>query len=248
MRRLLIFGGTSEGRELAEFCRSRDIPADVSVTTGYGAELLGSDGLVNVLTGRLDSREMSALMRSEGYAAVIDATHPYAAEATGNIKKACADSGMPYYRLIRERCAVTGKTAGTAEELVKLLNESDGVILSALGSKELPVLAEVTDSRKRIWLRVLPAEGIAEYCASFGFDPGHVITGKGPFTVEENLAHIKRSGARILVTKESGIKGGYPEKAEAAEKAGIELITLTRPAEEGCTPEKMKELIGELML
>ena len=82
----------------------------------------------------------------------------------------------------------------------------------------------------------------------FGFERNHVITGKGPFTAEENLLHIKRSGARILVTKESGKAGGYPEKAEAARLAGIEMITLTRPAEDGYPPERMREIIGELAL
>ena len=40
MSEVLIFGGTTEGRLLAEFCAAKGIRAAVSVTTGYGAELL----------------------------------------------------------------------------------------------------------------------------------------------------------------------------------------------------------------
>lgn len=36
MFRILIFGGTTEGRELADFCHSNRIPAAVCVTTGFG--------------------------------------------------------------------------------------------------------------------------------------------------------------------------------------------------------------------
>ena len=42
MFRILIFGGTTEGRELADFCHSNRIPAAVCVTTGLGKELLSS--------------------------------------------------------------------------------------------------------------------------------------------------------------------------------------------------------------
>ena len=40
MSEVLIFGGTTEGRLLAEFCATKEIRAAVSVTTDYGAELL----------------------------------------------------------------------------------------------------------------------------------------------------------------------------------------------------------------
>ena len=233
MSRILIFGGTSEGRELAEFCRAENIPADVSVTTGYGAELLGNDGSVNVFTGRLDSREMTVLMNSEGYAAVIDATHPYAAEATANIKKACAKTGTPYYRLLRDECETSGTCVEDLDELAGLLNATDKVILSTLGSKEFPVFTKVNGFRERVWFRVLPAEGLTEMCGRYGFDTSHIIAEKPPYSVERNIAHIKLSGAGILVTKECGIKGGYPEKIAAAKECGIETITVTRPKESG---------------
>ena len=86
--KLLIFGGTTEGREIAEWCAANDIFADVSVTTDYGARLLGSSRSLNVFTGKLDCAEMKTLIGAGNYAAVIDATHPYATEATSNIRKA----------------------------------------------------------------------------------------------------------------------------------------------------------------
>ena len=229
--KLLIFGGTTEGRELAQWCAANGIPADVSVTTGYGARLLGQGELLNVFTGKLDCKEMQTLMTAGNYAAVVDATHPYAAEATANIKRACAETGTPCLRLAREECVVKGMSVSSDDALVELLNGTDKVILSTLGSKELPLLARVHDRRRRVWLRVLPAEGIKEQCAAYGFDPSHVIAQTPPYTVEENKRHIRRSGAQILVTKESGAAGGYPEKTAAAEELGIETITLTRPRE-----------------
>ncbi len=76
MCELLIFGGTTEGRLLAEYCEKSGIAADVSVATEYGAELLPEG--VNVLCGRLDNSQMTAFMKKKRCAMVIDATHPYA--------------------------------------------------------------------------------------------------------------------------------------------------------------------------
>ena len=244
MKKLLIFGGTTEGRELSEWCEANGIYADVSVTTDYGARLLGSSELLNIFTGKLDSGEMKSLIKAGDYTAVVDATHPYAAEATANIRAACSEAGAVYYRLLRRPAELSGVCVNSMKELIQILDSTDKVILSTLGSKELPELAKVKN-RSRIWLRVLPAEGIAEQCVRYGFDESHVIQGKGPFTVDQNIAHIKQSGAQLLVTKESGAAGGYPEKTEAAAKCGIRTITITRPKEEGLTFDELKMIITE---
>ena len=242
--KILIFGGTTEGRELSEWCAANGIFADVSVTTDYGARLLGSDDMLNVFTGKLDCKEMKTLIRAGGYAAVIDATRPYAVEATANIREACEETDIPYYRLLRENSKLSGLCVNDLAELVSELDKTDQTVLSTLGSKELPALAKVRDIG-RIWLRVLPSDGIEDLCVSYGFDRAHIITGKGPFTVEENTAHIRQSGAKILVTKESGAAGGYPEKTEAAHICGIKTITIKRPAENGYTFDKLTKILTE---
>ncbi|MGN0587199.1 MAG: precorrin-6A reductase [Oscillospiraceae bacterium] len=247
MYKLLIFGGTTEGRLLAEFCAEHGISADISVTTDYGETLLPQSSCINVLNGRLDKEDIKALITKEKYIAVIDATHPYAVNATENIRSACDDLGTGYYRLIREKSGdISGRTFSNLMELVKYLDDTDKRVLSTLGSKELPALTAVKDYKSRIWARVLPADRIIEYCCSLGFDEDKVITGKGPFSVEENIRHIKMSGAEILVTKESGAAGGFPEKAAAADKCGIELVTLLRPTEKGYTLKQIQKIILEI--
>lgn len=44
--------------------------------------------------------EMTALL--QGAALCVDATHPYAVDATKNIRAACAVAGVEYHRLLRE--------------------------------------------------------------------------------------------------------------------------------------------------
>lgn len=241
MYKLLIFGGTTEGRLLAEHCAESGISADVSVATDYGASLLPEG--VNVLCGRLDTEQMTALMLEKKYAMVIDATHPYAVEATKNIKAACENTGLHFLRLLRKSSASQGRTVRDMQELTALLNCTDVTVLSTLGSKALPELTNVRNYRERLWIRVLPSAEILEQSRRLGYDEAKVIQEKGPFTVEQNVAHIQKSCAKILVTKESGETGGYSEKAEAARICGAEMITLMRPAEDGCSLEEIIDII-----
>lgn len=244
MCRVLIFGGTTEGREIAEFCAVRGIPALSSVTTELGAELL-PDG-ADVTVGRLDINGMAELIR-RGFSLVVDATHPYAEEASANIKAACEAVGVRYFRVIREGGLLEyyGEVVFDTNELVERLNALSGVILSTLGSKEAAALTKVSDYAERVWLRVLPAPENVERCVSLGFDRAKIITGKGPFSFERNVEHIRQSGAAVLVTKNSGAAGGYPEKAAAAWECGVMLITIGRPRESGLSLDEMKAVIDK---
>ena len=75
---VVIFGGTSEGRELAEYAEAHHIPVLVSVVSGYGESLLRESDLVQVHTGALDEAAMRQFLREAAPKLVLDATHPYA--------------------------------------------------------------------------------------------------------------------------------------------------------------------------
>ena len=90
-RRILLFGGTTEGRELTRF----GLPLIYSVATAYGAELVRGAENTEIAVGRMDAAEMEKFIRESGIACVSDATHPYAREARENIRAACAASGTP---------------------------------------------------------------------------------------------------------------------------------------------------------
>lgn len=244
MFKLLIFGGTTEGRLLAEYCSEKNIDCDVSVATPHGAALLPKG--TNCFCGRLDSRQMAELMTEMQYSAAADATHPYAAEASANIRNACMAANLPYYRLVRERADLWGEAAENIQEIIRILNRCDDTVLCSLGRKALPALTDVKNYGERLWLRLLPSEDVTEYCRSLGYDEKKIICQGGSFTVGLNTEHIRRSQAKILLTKESGAKGGYPEKAAAARKCGIRMITLVRPPEKGFSLEEFKKLLERM--
>lgn len=246
MCKILIFGGTTEGRELAEFCEKNKIRADVSVATEYGAKLLSQSEYIKIFTGKLDCDQMRDFISSQNYTVIIDATHPYAVDATKNITAACKKTGTEYFRLLRENnSGAVGTIVADMTELIAYLNKSDKIILSTLGSKELPKFTAVKDFYERVWIRVLPADGVVDYCINLGFDKSKIILGKGPFSADENIRHIRMCAAEILVTKESGSVGGYSEKIAAAEQCDIETVTIKRPVESGYDFVEIQKIIME---
>lgn len=140
MCKVIIFAGTTEGRQIAEFLNRRKISALICVATEYGEQLLPASDTLDVSHNRLSEPEMESLMREKGSPLVLDATHPYAAEVTENIRKACEQTGSPYVRVLRENTAENMETeslyAGSVEEAVTLLEHTKGNILVTTGSKE----------------------------------------------------------------------------------------------------------------
>lgn len=103
-RKVLIFGGTTEGRGVAERLLAQGVPCTVSVATQYGEEVMEPHPLLKIHTGRLEQGAMAQLMREGLFCCVLDATHPHAQEVSAQIRAACEKTGLPCLRLQRETC------------------------------------------------------------------------------------------------------------------------------------------------
>ena len=99
---LLIFGGTFEGRMVAEGLSRSGISAHVFTATEYGGSLVQKLPHIQVYSERLNAEEMRRFMAEEGITRVVDATHPYARVVTENIIQAAREAEVEYIRLVRE--------------------------------------------------------------------------------------------------------------------------------------------------
>ena len=238
MDKILLFGGTGEGRALAEWMLAERIPCTVCVATEYGETLLPPG--VEARVGRMAQDEMAALM-ARGYALAVDATHPYAVEVTENIRAAAAETGLPCLRLVRRSDGEDGPLrAPDMAGAAALLKELPGNVLLTTGSKELHHFA-VPGLAERCFPRVLPMVDSLERCLKLGFPPKNIICMQGPFSRELNVALLRQYQIKTLVTKDTGGYGGFREKAEAAREAGCALLVVERPrAEDGLTLEEIQ--------
>ena len=245
MSEVILFGGTTEGRELAEFLSEQEVPSVVCVATEYASTLLHLKPCVRVLTGRLDEAAIEALIKSEGAKLVVDATHPYADIVTKNVKEACDADGCEFLRVKREPVNRDGLMYfDSLEDSVKWMAGQEGVIFSSIGTKGAKELSELPDFKERVILRILPyAKGITDM-TELGYPMKHLYCMQGPFSQQFNEAQFRETGAKILLTKEAGVAGGFAEKVDAALALDMQVAVIRRPEDfDGVSVEAAEEKI-----
>lgn len=267
MDKILLFAGTTEGRNLAEFLEKNQIPTEVCVATQYGETLLEEGKYLHVHAGRLDETEMEQQIQKKQITLVIDATHPYAVIVSQNIRRACSRTGTEYIRLARKETDASWKQemedvteVASVAEAAAFLAKKEGRIFAATGSKELSAYQVIPDYQDRVVARVLSTPEAVSECAMLGFSGKNLICMQGPFTEDLNVAMLRQAQASWMVTKESGKAGGFLEKLRAAKKAGAKLVVIKRPGERSeeiaedqkeenlyaiCDEEQIRSLLGK---
>lgn len=234
MSKICIFGGTTEGRKLAEFLSGQPCDVTVCVATDYGQTLLPEAEHVSVSARRLPVGEIVSLLTEHRFDLVIDATHPYAQSITKSIARACRETGTLRWRLLRGASGVSPELTyvETVSDAAAFLSETEGNILLTTGSKELAGFSQLPGFSERVWARVLPLQSSLDACAQAGLPASHIFAMQGPFSEAMNAAMLRTIGAQYLVTKDGGAPGGFEEKESAAKSAGARLVVIGRPPEE----------------
>lgn len=239
---VLIFAGTTEGRQLAELLADAGIGCSVCVATEYAQELMNTDGLT-VHCGRLTEEEMRTLIRTEQPRVVVDATHPYAAIVSENIKKAAREAQTVLIRLRRNTDSGEQgiRTFPTHESCSRWLEQQEGNILLTTGSKDLGTYAGKELLRSRLYVRVLPSEESIRLCREQGLTGRQIIAMQGPFSRQMNERMLEEYAIDWMVTKQSGRAGGFEEKIEAAKHCQVGICVILPPSEEAARQNKEKQ-------
>ncbi|MGI5127224.1 cobalt-precorrin-6A reductase [Pseudonocardia sp. CA-107938] len=213
---VLILGGTTEARELAG-----ELVGEFRVITSLAGRVRAPAPLPGeVRIGGFGGVEgLVAWLRDEQIDAIVDATHPFAAQMTAHAVAAAERAGVPYLRLDRP-----GFPPDPAWTVVASLEEAaaaltgDRVFLTT-GRQNLRVFAECPQ-----WFLVRavdPPSGPAPARMQ-------VLLDRGPFTVDGERALLREHRIDVLVTKDSG--GSATEaKLEAARAEGVAVVLVARP-------------------
>lgn len=234
--RVLLFAGTTEGREVADFLINKGIETYCCVATKSGEEVLPVHNLLKVSVRRLETKDMEELIERLRPELIIDASHPYATLVSNNIYDAATNKDCKLIRVIRDIEELVSYDKAVyfddAKTLVDWLNESQNIhrkIFSTLGAKEAHILSNVWNCGERIKLRILPAEESKTLCLSAGFTDENIVAKMPPFSIEDNRAMF--AGSDIMITKDTGKTGGFSEKIEAAIELGLIIGIIRRPVE-----------------
>jgi len=249
---IILFGGTWEGRMLADYLREAGIPAIVSVVSDYGASLLSGSQSLRIRRGTLPRKEMKELFQKEKPRLVVDATHPYASHISQTIEDVCSELGTDHISVRRDGSPTDEYMVfDDLDQIIDHLNgpERDEVVFSTLGAKASPSLARIDRYRERVFTRILPSETSLHQALAAGIPPGHIICMQGPFSREMNEALFRETNASVLLTKESGKAGGFSEKVQAANDQDMKVMILRRPdGGHGVTVDEAKQIIMKVLI
>jgi precorrin-6A/cobalt-precorrin-6A reductase len=224
--RLLILGGTTEAVRLAHAVAvRRDITATFSLagrTVAPGPVPLpiriggfgGVDGLM-------------AYLQREATEAVVDATHPFAAQMSANAVAACETCGVPLVALSRppwqpgshDRWTTVPDLDAAVEHLAALSSRPVFLTTGRLG-----LLAFRAAPQHDYLIRTIDppsAETLPPRAT--------VMLGRGPFPVADEMAAMEQHGSALLVSKNSGGAEGA-SKLEAARRLGVPVVMVAPPA------------------
>jgi precorrin-6A/cobalt-precorrin-6A reductase len=226
--RLLILGGTTEARRLAERLAGRadvdailslagrtDKPERQAITTRIGG-FGGVEGLADYL-------------RAEKIERVIDATHPFAAQMSRHAVEACSRAKIPLLVFTRAPWRAGPDDLWTEvacnADAARALGESPRRVFLTIGRLGLADFAIVPQHAYLI--RTIDPPG------DLSWAPDHrIVFARGPFAVEDEIALMRGERIDVLVTKNSG--GGATEaKLEAARNLRIPVVLIAQPKPAG---------------
>jgi precorrin-6A/cobalt-precorrin-6A reductase len=230
---ILCLAGTSDARALALEIKQAGYEILTTVVTENAAIEMRRQGL-EVQVGRLTSEEFTNFIKQRGVTTVVDASHPFAEEASKNAMEGASRANVPYIRYERESQTFEEDRitmVSSYEEAAALAVEKKGVIMLTTGSKTLQIFANkllgLPDTR--VIARMLPRKDNMEKCEQLQFPQKDIVAIQGPFTKDFDKALYRQYGVTLMITKESGKVGSVDEKLEAAKELEIETIIIKRP-------------------
>ncbi len=222
--RLLILGGTTEARALA---------GHIAAIAGYDAVLSLAGRTERPLPQPLPVRTggfggaagLAAYLKTESIAALVVATHPFAAQIAANAAEAARMVGIPAVKLTRPPWRpVEGdvwRLYPSLEALIEGLAGSPRRLLFTIGRQDAPRFAAAPQHayvfRSIEPIDLPPALGQAV-----------TIEERGPFTLEGEVALMRRHAIEALITKNSGGEATCA-KLDAARELGLPVLMVDRP-------------------
>ena len=224
MRRILILGGTTEARLLAErLAGRRELDVTLSLAGRTASPARQS---VPVRSGGFGGAAgLAAHLVNERIDVLIDATHPYANVISANAVEAARKTDVPLVALRRPPwVAVAGdrwSEVSDVREAVRTLGQAPRRVFVTLGRNELAPFNDVPQHHYLI-------RSIDPVDPPLPLPYVTYVTCRGPFSEADDRALMAAHGSEVVIAKNSGGSATYGKSA-AARTLGIDVIMVRRP-------------------
>ena len=227
-RRVLILGGTGEAAGLARLLVHR---AELDVITSLAGRTRNPRAIPGrVRIGGFGGVEgLSAYLDEEGVAAIVDATHPFAATMSRHARQACSALGIPRVQLRRpawspvagDRWTEVASLDAAAEAIANAQGSTAGCVFLSTGARDVQIFSRLRTIKFLVRLVDPPRTPLplARY---------ELVLGRGPFAVETDRALLLEHGVELLVSKNSGGEATR-SKLAAARELRIPVVMVRRP-------------------
>ncbi len=227
MKKLLILGGTGDAVQLSQQATMLGFTVIYSLAgCTQQSEKASHSGVNNQVRigGFGGAAGLSAYLRQENIDLLIDATHPFARQISGNAAAAAALSDVPHLLLQRPSWQpVTGDhwlLAPDHAAAAALLPGLGQRIFLTIGRQELSSYAHLQE----LWFLMRSIDP-----PPYPLPPGEIILAQGPFNLQAEKNLLRQHQIEIVVSKNSGGAATYA-KIAAARGLGLPVIMIQRPA------------------
>ena len=233
-RRLWVVAGTGEGPVLAEGALALGWELTVSVVSAAAALAFQPHPRLTLRVGALAGEagvaaELAAAAASgRPYAAVVDATHPFARAVSRQLAAVCGRQRLRLLRLLRPSLEGPATRLGGLEALagVPLAGQS---LLLAIGARQLAA-AVACSPGARHHARLLPSAGALQQALAAGLAPERLACLRPGSALAVERALVRRWRITAVLARQSG---GPTEQLwrRICDDGGLQLLLLARPPE-----------------
>lgn len=222
---ILILGGSTEAADLARRLDGWPGLRVVTSLAGRTAAPLPLPG--ETRTGGFGGVDgLATYLEREHIAAVVDATHPFAARMGSHAALACARLNVALLRLERASWATDHSehrimVGDWPEALAQLRRLGARRVFAAIGRQDMAAFAGLE-------VELLLLRAVDDQPPPAELEHARLIAARGPFAYEDELALLRDQGIDALVCRDAGGTSGRA-KLEAAAARGIPVIMMRRP-------------------
>ena len=222
--RILVLGGTTEASRLAKALADRpDIEATLSLAGR--TEAPAAQPIPTRVGGFGGIEGLVAYLRDHRIEALVDATHPFAAQMSRHAAAAARETGTPIVAFVRppwrREPGDDWREVATLEDAARAIGETPRRVLLTTGRLGLAHF-EVAPQHHYL-IRTIDHPGDLP-----GLPDHALLLERGPFDLESERALMQRERIEVVVTKNSGGAATHP-KIVAARELGLPVVIQQPP-------------------